>query len=900
LLYFKESSLILSAIINIILGFYVLAKRPQSNINRSFAAYAFSLSLWSLSAFLFEVLSSRELLILAGRMAFFLGGFSGAVSIAFIIIFCQEDRSKPILIKTLPVFLIGLVFSALGFTPLVMKDIVLRPWGNDTVLAPGYKIYVFYISVIQGFGIIKLVQRYKKVKRGLEQLQIKYLVFAFGIIFPIGGFLAGYLPFITHSGKYFYLGNLSSIFIASLITYAIIRHRLLEIEVVVSRTLSLIVAVLGIFSLLLALDYFLYNILHLPKPLSILFSAIILTILIGVFQQNLDTWVKRIFFKDIFGYQIALKDFSHQLTTILDLPRLENFIVERIGQIMRIDKVSLLLLDDKQEEYRSVTTYPPEKDSSQETFMSQGPQRAMKITPSPLLPGEGERLRVKELFSGGKNIPIDSPACKRLRERQEILVLDELSRFLPEKESHAMAQDFHRLSSKLLIPLIYRGELKGIISLGSKLKGGIYSDDDINLLEAIRNEAGLALENAKLYNEVLVMRNNYEMILQQMDSGVIAANPEGIVVTFNSRAGEILDLEPQAILGQKIDRLGDKIANMFRQTLRGQRYYNKTLPFNLTAMKEKKILSISSSCIKDREGEISGGLLVFSDITEISRLEEEVRQREKLATVGSMAARVAHEIRNPLVSIKTFCQVLPDKYQDQGFREVFLPLVIKEVDRITNITEDLLSLSRVSPKVLKSVAIGAVLEESLALVKKELRDKEILVNKNYTQENIILLTDPDKLKQVFLNLFNNSIQAMDKGGTLTISTELENNGQKLEFPSHQANSQIVFIRISDTGRGIPEEYLSDIFEPFFTTKEKGTGLGLVISKEIVNELKGSIEVESQPGAGSTFIIRLPLSIENFGEAFMPLQGTKDNENVIAGSETPHLSLRGAQPRSNLK
>ena len=865
MLSFKESSLILSVIINIFLGSYVLALGPKSQINRSFAAYAFSLSLWSISAFLFEVFPSRELILLAGRMAFFWGGLSAAASLIFIITYCEKERSDPLSTKIFFIFLIGLIFSIFGLTPFVLGDIIVRPWGNDTILGPGYKMIVSYVSVFQGFVFVKLFQKYKKVKRGLERLQIKYLFLAFGLFLATGGFLAVYLPLITNSGRYFYLGNLSSIFTASIISYAIIRHRLLEIEVVINRTLSLIVAVLGIFSLLLTMDYFLHTILHLPKVLSILFSALILTILIGTLRQSLDTWLKRTFFKDVFGYQIALRDFSHQLTTILDLPQLQNIVVEKIGQIMRIDRVSLLLLDQEGEEYRNVSTYPPDKNSSQ-----------------------------------ARDIQINSPACKRLIEKQQILILDELSRVLEGEEIKAWEQDFHILSSRLLIPLICRGKLIGILSLGSKLKSGIYSDDDINLLEAIANEAALALENAKLYNEVLVMRDNYEMILQQMDSGVIAANPEGTVVTFNSRAGEILDLKPQAILGQKIDRLGDKIANMFLQTLQGEKYYNKTLSFNLAAMKEKKILSVSSSCIKDRAGEISGGLLVFSDITEISRLEEEVRRREKLATVGSMAARVAHEIRNPLVSIKTFCQVLPDKYQDQGFREAFLPLVIKEVDRISNITEDLLSLSRVSPKVLKSVAIGAVLEESLALVKKELRDKEILVYKNYTQENIILLTDPDKLKQVFLNLFNNSIQAMDKGGTLTISTELENNGQKLEFPSHQANSQIVFIRISDTGRGIPEEYLSDIFEPFFTTKEKGTGLGLVISKEIVNELKGSIEVESQPGAGSTFIIRLPLSIENFGEAFMPLQGTKDNENVIAGSETPHLSLRGAQPRSNLK
>jgi PAS domain S-box-containing protein len=730
-----------------------------------------------------------------------------------------------------------------------MEDIVARPWGNDTVLAPGYKVPLFYLSVFQGLAIFKLVQRYREAKRGTEQLQLKYLFFAFGLSFPIGILVAGFLPLIAHSGRYFYLGNLSSILTASIISYAIIRHRLLEIEMVIGKTLYLTAASLGIFTLLLTLDFLLHTILHLPKILSILFSAIILTILMGTLKRRLDSWIKGIFFKEVFTYQIALREFSRQLTTILDLPQLQRFIVEKIGQIMKIDRVSLLLLDEKRKEYRIVATYPPDKNS----FEVNGIQSS-------------------------------SPASKQLREKQQILILDELSKSFTKEEAMALEKDFSRLGSKLLIPLLSRGELIGILSLGSKLKGGIYSDEDVNLFQSIGNEAALALENAQLYHEVLVMRDNYEMILQHMDNGVIAADLEEVVVTFNNKAGEILHMEPKEILGQKIDRLGKQIASIFQQTLQGQRHYNKLLRLSLPTRKEKRILSVSSSLIKGQDGRILGGLLVFSDVTELKRLQEEVKRGEKLATLGSMAARVAHEIRNPLVSVKTFCQMLPDKYQDQGFREVFLPLVIKEVDRISNITEDLLNFSRVSPRVLKLVAVQEVLEESLALIKQELRKKEIIVNKDYTQENISLLTDPDKLKQVFLNLFTNSIQAMDKGGILTIKTEIESNGEHQESPilaydsvssrSPWANARIACIRISDTGKGIPEENISDIFEPFFTTKEKGTGLGLVISQEIVKELKGSIEVESQLGEGSTFIIRLPLSTKYFGEAYMSLQSTK--------------------------
>ena len=224
------------------------------------------------------------------------------------------------------------------------------------------------------------------------------------------------------------------------------------------------------------------------------------------------------------------------------------------------------------------------------------------------------------------------------------------------------------------------------------------------------------------------------------------------------------------------------------------------------------------------------------------RLETELGRRERLKSVGILAAGMAHEIKNPLTSIKTFAEYLPKKYDDPEFREKFSRIVVDEVDRVNNIVKQLLEFSKPSSLDLKPILISELLEQTVSLLNNNLLRYKIELIKDYDAYAMIL-ADRNQLKQAFLNIFLNSIQSMPNGGKLCITARAELDGQ-------------VKITVSDTGSGISVEQLTHVFDPFYTTKEDGTGLGLAIVHGIITKHGGKIQMESMVGKGTTVNVTL--------------------------------------------
>ncbi|NOZ69406.1 MAG: hypothetical protein GXP46_09230 [Deferribacteres bacterium] len=229
-----------------------------------------------------------------------------------------------------------------------------------------------------------------------------------------------------------------------------------------------------------------------------------------------------------------------------------------------------------------------------------------------------------------------------------------------------------------------------------------------------------------------------------------------------------------------------------------------------------------------------------------ARLYRDRLHTEKLASIGMMSATFAHEIRNPLTSLKTFAQLMPEKYNDAEFRDKFSRIVLGEIERIDGLIEDLLNFStdRASPDASR-FDIADLLDESIDYVKHrlEFENKDILVEKKYSACGITLKGDAEKLRHVFINIINNGCQAMDGQGILKV--ELRSGKNRVD------------IAVTDTGRGIPVENIDSIFDPFVTTKDMGMGLGLAISKKIVEDHGGRIKVKSALSKGTTFTVSLP-------------------------------------------
>lgn len=232
---------------------------------------------------------------------------------------------------------------------------------------------------------------------------------------------------------------------------------------------------------------------------------------------------------------------------------------------------------------------------------------------------------------------------------------------------------------------------------------------------------------------------------------------------------------------------------------------------------------------------------------ELKDTRDQLLQSERLATIGKFANEVAHEIKNPLQAIKTFMEYLPQKYNDKDFRDKFAKVVSGEIQSIDSFVKQLAGFSKPKPLELSPLDINQVLDTTLMLLEDDCKRKGILIKRAYLKKNIRILADREQMKQVFLNIFLNSLEAMDKTKTNKLIVETNQDDKNLA------------VKITDTGCGIAKEDLLHLFEPFFTTKENGTGLGLTIVKNIVENHGGKISVESKLTEGTTFSINLPLT-----------------------------------------
>jgi len=284
---------------------------------------------------------------------------------------------------------------------------------------------------------------------------------------------------------------------------------------------------------------------------------------------------------------------------------------------------------------------------------------------------------------------------------------------------------------------------------------------------------------------------------------------------------------------------------------------------------DKLVVSLNTSLIDEKEGR-SGIVIILTDLTEVRRLEEKIRQADKMASIGSMVSQLAHEIKNPLSSIRTFTELLPEKFQDEEFRERFFSLVSQEIKRIDSLITRMLNLGRVDTARHETVSIQEVIKDVLSSFNLQLKERNTIIKLTHHGAPALIRADPQSLKEAFSNILINSIQAMPQGGNIDISTRRKKD--------RRTGKALLEISITDEGGGIPKNYLNRIFDPFFTTKQQGSGLGLYICYQIIKTHQGEIRVRSND-SGANFTILLPI-LEN-NTSFV------DEKRRIHGQRTFH-------------
>ncbi|MCI0372312.1 MAG: ATP-binding protein, partial [candidate division NC10 bacterium] len=242
-------------------------------------------------------------------------------------------------------------------------------------------------------------------------------------------------------------------------------------------------------------------------------------------------------------------------------------------------------------------------------------------------------------------------------------------------------------------------------------------------------------------------------------------------------------------------------------------------------------------------------------------LEDRLRRSDRLAALGTMAAGIAHDIRNPLTSISIFTQLMSQNFQDPEVRTKFDRVVPRELERVQRVLEDMLELARPSSLNREPTDVNEVLLQVMELFERQLSEQGIVATTNLAFPLPKTMADRKKLHRCFANAIHNAIQAMPKGGRLTVSSGLfvaPRSALSLAEGAEGSAREIIRILVADTGVGIPSELLPHIFDPFFTTKEKGTGLGMAIAHRIIEDHLGAIEVSSRLGEGTTFRLTLPV------------------------------------------
>ena len=426
------------------------------------------------------------------------------------------------------------------------------------------------------------------------------------------------------------------------------------------------------------------------------------------------------------------------------------------------------------------------------------------------------------------------------------------------KETIAQLED---LKMKVAVGIFSKSDLIGVVLLGSRKGGRIYDKTDQDALQILCNQFSVAVENAQLYTEVQDSKIRNEIMLDQLVSGVIVASPERKISLFNHEAQRITGIEEHAAVGKDISDLPKAICLALEATLKnktGERNVEARL-FEQDEARKSLHIRMGTTYLLGHDQKPMGALLVFTDLTELKSLEEQVRRSDQLSSVGTLAAGMAHEIKNPLVTIKTFTQLLPERYADDDFRQDFSSLVAHEVSRIDGIVNELLSFSKPTKPHLIPMNLHDVIGQILKLTREQMTQKNIVVNDERNASKHRILGDAKLLSQALINLTLNAVEAIGKDGKITVGTTNCNyrfaNG---DGPDQSVIKECIRIQISDSGQGIEPSHIKKIFDPFFTRKSEGTGMGLSVAHGIIQEHHAVIDVESEIGKGSTFYIYIPV------------------------------------------
>ena len=673
---------------------------------------------------------------------------------------------------------------------------------------PIYFATLFAVS----FGI--LLGSYRRTRSLTARKQMKWLVWGTG---------AGVMPFFLFYAIPFALGReprqamelagyIPLALIPLSLAYAVVKHRLMDVELIFRRTLVYILALAAILGMcLLAVNLFQVLIASEQEPhvtVIAILSTLVVALLFSPVKNRIQEGIDRLFFRERYNSRRALLRLSQDLNADLDLGRMAERLLQGVHDALGVSSLALFL---------------PHDDGGFWIFKDLG------CTPAACL----------------AHLPPGGSLVKALAAGEPVLA-----------EAHAeLYPEAGPLDLSHYFPCRVKGEIIAILGVGRKEMFDPLNSEEVDVLQALAGQAATAVMNGRLYhslrekaNELQELTEYNENIIESMDSGILVLNLDGKVVRWNRAMEGLYRRQRDEVLGHSLDEI---FPEAFLEALRGSlvlgrneeiaNIYKLHLPCN-----DGRALRVNVSVapFKVGSGERCGTIIIVDDVTVRMGLEEQLQHSEKMASIGILAAGVAHEVNTPLTGISSYTQMLRQQIKNDDPRSALLEKIEKQTFRAAKIVNNLLNFSRSSKAEFENLDTNKVLLDVLSLLEHQLERGRIKVRKELSDLPLVRGNE-NRLQQVFFNLILNARDAMPKGGWLTLATRAEDDA--------------VVVEVRDTGHGIKPEHVRRIYDPFFTTKGigRGTGLGLSISFGIVQEHGGAIFVESVPGQGTTFQVALP-------------------------------------------
>jgi PAS domain S-box-containing protein len=701
---------------------------------------------------------------------------------------------------------------------------------SESFVGGFYKLSFLHFITGLLASVLFLVRTWIRARSAIVRQQMKWVIWGsilavtpFTLLYAIGFLLGAQTdPGLTDAAI------IPLILIPLAFGYSVVRYRLMDVELVVRRVFVYVLTTLAIALMVGVIVYvaglyalggdqgFTSGEITLRVVIAIVAMAAIVMIAAPV-KNFLQERIDRLFYGERYDMRNSLLDFGRTLSATTALEPLLDSLVSRLQQVMNVGRIAIFIED--------------------------------KNTPA------GYRVARSTGLSAEVIVPLDFREMIRVRSAESGVVRTDDLDLAPETETAG----FVRRALHYYVPCVVRGRMVAVIGLGRSADGALLSSEDVNILLTVSGYVAVAIENSLLYQEqqerageLKLLKEFNESIIESINVGLLAVDLEGRVTRLNSALEEILDLSRAQAVGKRVEDLfSEDFTDTLRQVLGNDRWRLKETRniykiHTATFAGHRLVLNIAIAPLQDSQ-EQTGALVVLEDVTSRVRLEEQLQQREKLSSIGLLAAGVAHEVNTPLTGVSSYTQMLLSMLPQTDPKHALLLKVRRQAERATNIVNNLLNFSRTGDATeFTEVNISRVLDDTLQLLEPQLRGNQIEILRSYDDHSPQVFGNSGKLQQVFTNLLLNARDAIPTGGSIRIAT----------LP---ADDHSLTIEVADSGIGIAPENVAKIYDPFYTTKGvgRGTGLGLAVSYGIVQEHSGHISVESSPGHGTIFRITLP-------------------------------------------